>query len=130
MLLSIYLPNSPQTLTGLLIGAEADSDPELLDEGSYMRLCSVNSVSQLPRSVVGVPGFSGMGIVEWWNSGMVEWWDGFFPSSILFACLATIILYGLVFSLPAFFLNPDTPVVASIYAHPCMDCCRKARKNG
>ena len=24
----------------------------------------------------GVSGFSGMGIVEWWNSGMVEQWNG------------------------------------------------------
>ena len=24
----------------------------------------------------GVSGFSGMGIVEWWNSGMVERWNG------------------------------------------------------
>ena len=34
-------------------------------------------------------GFSGMGIVEWWNSGTVEWWNGFFFSLILFACLCT-----------------------------------------
>ena len=37
----------------------------------------------------GVSGFSGMGIVEWWNSGTVEWWNGFFFSLILFACLCT-----------------------------------------
>ena len=29
-------------------------------------------------SAAGVSGFSGMGIVEWWNSGTVEWWNGFF----------------------------------------------------
>ena len=36
-----------------------------------------------------VSGFSGMGIVEWWNSGMVEQWNGFFFSLILFACVCT-----------------------------------------
>ena len=36
-----------------------------------------------------VSGFSGMGIVEWWNSGMVQRWNGFFFSSILFACLSS-----------------------------------------
>ena len=29
-----------------------------------------------------------MGIVEWWNSGIVERWNGFFSSSIFFACLS------------------------------------------
>ena len=28
------------------------------------------------QALLGVSGFSGMGIVEWWNSGMVEQWNG------------------------------------------------------
>ena len=32
------------------------------------------------RCLTRVSGFSGMGIVEWWNSGTVEWWNGFFPA--------------------------------------------------
>ena len=39
-----------------------------------------------------VSGFSGMGIVEWWNSGMVEWWNGFFSHSFcLLVCVVTIV---------------------------------------
>ena len=43
-----------------------------------------------------VSGFSGMGIVEWWNSGMVEWIFFF----IHFVCLFVYqLFYVLVFSL-------------------------------
>ena len=40
----------------------------------------------------GVSGFSGMGLVEWWNSGMVEWCNEFFSRSFcLLVCVLTII---------------------------------------
>ena len=40
----------------------------------------------------GVSGFSGMGIVEWWNSGTVEWWNGFFSRSFcVLVCVLTIV---------------------------------------
>ena len=41
-----------------------------------------------------VSGFSGMGIVEWWNNGMVEQWNGFFSHPFyLLVCLLIIILW-------------------------------------
>ena len=37
-----------------------------------------------------VSGFSGMGIVEWWNSGMVEWWNGGMDACVIFWCMLAI----------------------------------------
>ena len=35
-----------------------------------------NTKNNLKWDESGVSGFSGMGIVEWWNNGMVEQWNG------------------------------------------------------
>ena len=46
----------------------------------------------LLHAKVRVSGFSGMGIVEWWNSGMVERWNGGMDACVVSSTFLVLLL--------------------------------------